>query len=854
MAAFRSLKFRIALTIFALECVMMIVALWQTSASQTDALRTQQVAAQDAVMTLAARVARTALLTDEMGELRFYFEDLQRDPNVERVLLANALGRVVGSSDIRELGQPSPAFTAGPQTEWRTITIDNATGRLGTLAVQFSSRELLRAQDEARKLGLAIAAIGMTLIALVGLGLGVLMTRQLEHLAQVAQRMAQGDRDVRAHVKGRDELAGLGRAFDEMADAVARQEHQLRAEREYNELLLSSTAEGIVGIDGNGRCTFANPACLRMLGYEREDQLMGQDVLALIGRPSPNGGLDPDTHRSMRLTLREGRPVHADDEICVRADGSTLSIERWTHPIHRNGQLIGSVLTFVDISARRQAEQDLLLSETRLREAVRATRSGIFDHDHVTDAIYWSPEQRANYGFPADEPITLQAFLACVHPGDLAAVTLAVQRAHDPEGDGLFDVEHRIIRRDGKLRWLATRSITVFGGEAAERRPVRTVGAVVDVTERKLAEQHLQEERNFTNAVLSNAGALVLVLDREGRIRRFNRAAEQVSGRSFPEVEGRYPWDTVLPPEVASEVRTNAFEALAKDPQRLSGSYRNEWISTSGERRWIDWTNTLLLDETGQMQFMVSIGVDVTERRAAEERIRVALREKEVLLKEIYHRVKNNLQMVVSLLTLQSRNAGHDAARTALDEAAHRIKSMALVHEQLYQSGDLTVIAFADYAQQLLHHIMEAQGDTHGRVGLRSEIVPADVGIETAVPLGLIVNELVINAYKHAFPDGLHGSICLRLQALDGGQLELSVVDDGVGLPADFDPMRTDSLGMRLVVSLAEQLDGSLVHSTPGDRGSRFAIRFVSQLREHRRLVDAGDPTRRDRTTSDTPA
>lgn len=127
------------------------------------------------------------------------------------------------------------------------------------------------------------------------------------------------------------------------------------------------------------------------------------------------------------------------------------------------------------------------------------------------------------------------SWAVCI-PGDLATIVPAVQRAHDPAGDGLFDVERRIIRRDGQLRWLATRSITVFGGEGAQRRPVCTVGAVgavVDITERKLAEPALHEERNFTNAVLSNAGALVLVLDREGRIRRFNRAAEQASGRSL---------------------------------------------------------------------------------------------------------------------------------------------------------------------------------------------------------------------------------------------------------------------------------------------------------------------------------
>jgi two-component sensor histidine kinase len=277
-------------------------------------------------------------------------------------------------------------------------------------------------------------------------------------------------------------------------------------------------------------------------------------------------------------------------------------------------------------------------------------------------------------------------------------------------------------------------------------------------------------------------------------------------------------------------------------------------MDTRGERRWIDWSNTLLLDEAGRMQFMVCIGVDVTERRAAEERIRVALREKEILLKEIYHRVKNNLQVVVSLLALQSRNAGHAAARNALNEGAQRIKSMALVHEQLYQSGDLTSIAFADYARQLLYHIVEGQGEAGARVTLSSEIAPVDLGIETAVPLGLIVNELVTNAYKHAFPEGRRGSICLRLQALEDSQLELSVVDDGVGLPADFDAARAGSLGLRLVLSLSEQLGASLVNAAAEGGGSRFAIRFRPEMREHSRLQDAGMHVHQDRPTPTTPA
>ncbi len=120
-----------------------------------------------------------------------------------------------------------------------------------------------------------------------------------------------------------------------------------------------------------------------------------------------------------------------------------------------------------------------------MRQAVRVSKIGIFDHDHLTDSIYWSPEQRDIYQWGPKEPVSLAAYLKHVHPDDVAAIAMAVKRAHDPTGDGLFDVEHRIVRRDGAIRWLTTRSQTIFSGEGAARRPLRTIGAVLDVTERK---------------------------------------------------------------------------------------------------------------------------------------------------------------------------------------------------------------------------------------------------------------------------------------------------------------------------------------------------------------------------------
>ena len=230
------------------------------------------------------------------------------------------------------------------------------------------------------------------------------------------------------------------------------------------------------------------------------------------------------------------------------------------------------------------------------------------------------------------------------------------------------------------------------------------------------------------------------------------------------------------------------------------------------------------------------IGVLARQFDAMTVRVQQALREKEVLLKEIYHRVKNNLQVVSSLLSMQGSKAGAES-RGLLEESANRVKSMALVHEQLYQSQNLSSIAWKDYAEQLLQHLRQSNGDVARRVTVRSDVDNIRLGIETAIPLGLIVNELISNAYKHAFPGNRTGEIVLRLKGLEGGAVALEVNDDGVGLPEGFDPGKVASLGMQLVVSLAQQLDSQL--EIRSEHGARFSLRFVPDEYEARRLAAA---------------
>lgn len=210
-------------------------------------------------------------------------------------------------------------------------------------------------------------------------------------------------------------------------------------------------------------------------------------------------------------------------------------------------------------------------------------------------------------------------------------------------------------------------------------------------------------------------------------------------------------------------------------------------------------------------QFAV-IAQDITRRKEAQARLHDALQEKETLLKEVYHRVKNNLQMVQSLLRLQHHSLPEGPARAALDDTVQRVRSMALVHEKLYQSGNLAALSLPDYTHDLLRQIGDASGAAQRQIRLHADIVPWHTGLDSAVPFGLLLAELVGNALKHGFHGRPAGQVWVALARRPEGAL-LSVSDDGTGLPEGFRLPGTGSMGLQLATSLARQLGGELVAS-----------------------------------------
>lgn len=235
---------------------------------------------------------------------------------------------------------------------------------------------------------------------------------------------------------------------------------------------------------------------------------------------------------------------------------------------------------------------------------------------------------------------------------------------------------------------------------------------------------------------------------------------------------------------------------------------------------------TILLNCKLEGKVISGMILDITQKKMAEKQIKKSLEEKEMLLKEIHHRVKNNLMVISSLLSLQSRYIKDEASKNVFKESQNRARSMALIHELLYQSSDLKRINFGKFINTLTNELYNIYISNQNLIKLNVDVESVMLDINTSIPLGLIVNELVSNSMKHAFPEGRKGNINIKFSALDDNYT-LVVEDDGVGFPKDLDLYNTDSLGLRLVNSLTEQIDGKL--NMDNAKGSKFIIKFKEE-------------------------
>ena len=352
--------------------------------------------------------------------------------------------------------------------------------------------------------------------------------------------------------------------------------------------------------------------------------------------------------------------------------------------------------------------------------------------------------------------------------------------------------------------------------EMTENLAILHEGLKKEIEDRRATEQALRASERRFREMADLLPLTVYEVDLSGHFRFTNRAASAMF--HFSE-EGR-PDHLIITDYMIPADRQRGTEQMRMVCETGSGS-GNEYTFLRLDGTTFPGLNFSSGVRDGERTIgMRGIIIDITEQRRAQQALQNSVTEKEVMLQEIHHRVKNNLQIVSSLLSLQSTSINDPADLTLFQESVDRIRSMALIHDRLYKSRDLVGIEFREYIESLVMSLFHS----YGRYGISYNADVQDVrfAIDTAIPFGLIINELVTNALKHAFPDGRKGTITVSLAARPTGGVALSVADDGIGLPPGIDVMKTTSLGLQLVKILTDQLTGTLEISR--EHGTTFSV------------------------------
>ncbi len=655
----------------------------------------------------------------------------------------------------------------------------------------------------------------------------------------------------------RDEDGNPSMAFGIMQDVTESEEYKkaLKISGKKFKDIFENAVEGIYQTTPEGTYLSVNPAFAHIYGFKSPEQMM-EKVTDIQKQLYVH---EEDRVLIKRLLETKGEVKNFEAEFYHQNGGNIWVLINSRVIRDENGKIKYYEGTVIDITKLKEAEKTLTQSEEKYRSVLEQSYNGVVLSDDEGKIIEWNKSMEIISGMSKDQvfgkyldEIILQSIPQEVK--DLAGsrmksdISKVFQTKKVPKS--LAKLEYTMQRPDGQERHIETVNF-----------PIKTVGKFFlctitrDISREKISEAETKEHlkkltilnkvintannasniQNLLKDVLNStidllgfdSGGIYLLNEETGFtelayyenlpkpfLKKITKLKADEEPYSIIYQDGQPLYDYMeIKPVIGS---ISGFKSVAALPLFSAGKVIGSLNVASNKKSEISDLEKDILESIG-----METGT-VIAKMYTEAAIKDSLAEKEVLLKEIHHRVKNNMQIISSLLNLQLQHVHQDEAVNVLRDSQSRVKSMAMVHEKLYQSPNLTKIDFADYVQKLVYDIFYSYGIKEGEIEIDLDIGDIKMGIDSAIPCGLIINELVTNSFKYAFPNGT-GTMRVALKSFQD-VMELKVSDNGVGLPEDFDPESTETLGLQLVANLVKQLDGELKINR--DKGTQFIITF----------------------------
>ncbi len=578
-------------------------------------------------------------------------------------------------------------------------------------------------------------------------------------------------------------------------------EKKLRESEEKYRRLHEAITDSVFVLDREWRYVMANDVSAKLVKIPK-NKLIGKKITDIFK------GIESS---SFFMTYRKVMESRKPD----------TAIDRFQHEDGREGWYEVNVYPSPDgifcivrnITERKQAEEALRVRDS----AIASSINSIAFADLEGNLIYVNPSFLELWGYDDDKEILGKSTLLFWLLEDKATEVIETLR---DKGSWIGELVAR--RKDQSLFDVQLSANMVMD---KDDKPICMMASFMDITDRKRAVEDLRESHEKLQSLLSSMNDMYFSCDMvKYKMFEVSSACEKIYGRTQKQwMQNPNTWMEMTHPDSREDVEKQTL--LLKKGEDVEGE--NKIIRDDGEIRWIYAKMHPTLDNQGNWIRLEAMVSDITEQKKAEEQIQKNLKEKQVLLKEIHHRVKNNLQVISSLLGLQATYIKDKQALEILKDSRDRVRSMALVHEGLYRSKDIANINFPQYIKKLTNQLVKTYIIDSSKIELDFKFEDVFLGVDQAVPCGLIVNELVSNALKHAFPPSFEGKckIEIAVHPPEAGEIELIVKDNGVGIPKELDIRKSESLGLKLVPILAEdQLGGKVKLDRSG--GTKFTIRF----------------------------